>query len=72
MFEFDHDMLGRVKVGDANIAVVDVVGSIGLAYAMSYFFDENSIFSKPYVTVPATFVIGAMTHKILKVKTELN
>lgn len=60
--EFDHDILGRV----GGYAVVDVLGTVAIAYAVSVRQDMPVV-----PTIVAAFVAGEIVHWTMGVNTPL-
>lgn len=60
-----HDLLGRIKVGEKNIAVIDTVGTIGIGIIYANYFQKDYIKS-----VAGWFLIGHLSHIWFKQNTQ--
>jgi hypothetical protein len=58
-----HDSLGRIH----GFAVIDTVGTLVGALILS-----KLLKTSPFVTIPATFLVGHAVHVVLGIRTRLN
>lgn len=71
-FKYFKEIFGRPNEGlhsyrFLNLAIVDVIGTIVIAYIIAKIFNLN-----PWITIIIAFVIGIILHRLFCVNTTIN